>query len=250
MAKLSRDFGGDTLHPRETLFGSGMLGAAGAEVVITADGCAGLCLDMRGTFSLTTEVSGSVDGVNWTLIPVRLIAGASPVYIAAVAGSLPGVWCGSLYGFRLVRVRCTAFVSGAASVTLSASLAPPDQSLSGTVTPSLGTIIGAAGAATTLTLAAPGLGLRHYLTYLSINRFAGAVLTASATPVAVASTNLPGALAFTFEADAAALGSMIRWREDFAFPLVASAPNTATTIACPATPGVIWRVTAGFYVGA
>lgn len=249
MAKLSRDFGGDTLHPRETLFGSGMLGAVGAEVVIAADGCAGLCLDMRGTFSLTAEVSGSVDGVNWTLIPVRLIAGASPIYVASIAGSLPGVWSGALYGFRLVRVRSTAWVSGAASVTLSASLAPPDASLSSMVTPSLGTIIGAVGAATTLTLAAPGLGLRHYLTYLSINRFAAAVLTASATPVAVATTNLPGALAFTFEADAAALGSMVRWREDFAYPLVANAPNTATTIACPATPGVIWRVTAGFYLG-
>jgi hypothetical protein len=250
MAKLSRDYGGDTLHPRETLFGTGMLGAVGAEVVIAADGCAGLSLDMRGTYSLTAEVSGSVDGVNWTLIPVRLVAGASPTYIASIAGSLPGVWCGSLYGFRLVRVRCTAWVSGAASVTLTASLAPPDQSLSAMVTPNLGTIIGAAGAATTLTLAAPGLGLRHYLTYLSINRFAAAVLTASATPVAVTSTNLPGALAFTFEADAAPLGSMIRWREDFAYPLVASAPNTATTIICPATPGVLWRVTAGFYLGA
>jgi hypothetical protein len=250
MAKLSKDLSVETLHPRETLFGAGLLGGVGAEVVIAADGCAGLCLEMRGTFSLTAEVSGSVDGVNWTLIPVRLIAGASPVYIASIAGSLAGVWCGSLYGFRLIRVRCTAFVSGGAAVTLTASIAPPDQTLSGMVTPNLSTIIGAAGAATTLTLAAPGLGLRHYLTYLSINRFAAAVLTASATPVAVTSTNLPGALAFTFEADAAALGSMIRTREEFGYPLVASASNTATTIICPATPGVIWRMTAGFYVGA
>jgi hypothetical protein len=249
MAKLSRDLGGETLHPRETLFGAGVLGAVGAEVVIAADGGACVCLDMRGTYSLTAEVSGSVDGVNWTLIPVRLLNGASPAYVAAIAGSLQGVWSGALYGFRLVRVRCTAFVSGAASVTLTTSTAPPDASLSAMVTPNLGTIIGAAGAATTLTLAAPGLGLRHYLTYLSINRFAAAVLTPSATPVAVTSTNLPGALAFTFEADAAPLGSMIRWREDFAYPLVASAPNTATTIICPATPGVIWRVTAGFYLG-
>jgi hypothetical protein len=250
MAKLSRDLGGDTLHPRETLFGTGMLGAVGAEVVIAADGCACVCLDIRGTYSLTAEVSGSVDGVNWTLIPVRLIAGASPVYVASIAGSLPGVWAGSLYGFRLVRVRCTAWVSGAASVTLTATTAPPDQSLSAMITPNVVTATGAAGAAVTVTLPAPGLGLRHYLTYLSVNRFAAAVLTASATPVVVTTTNLPGALALTFEADAAALGSMIRWREDFAYPLVASALNTATTIICPATPGVIWRVTAGFYLGA
>lgn len=249
MAKLSKDLSSDTLHPRETLFGTGMLGAVGAEVVIAADGCACVSLDMRGTYSLTAEVSGSVDGVNWTLIPMRLIAGASPVYIAAIAGSLPGVWTGALYGFRLVRVRCIAFVNGAASVALTASTAPPDQSLSGMITSNLGTVIGAAGAATTLTLPAPGLGLRHYLTYISINRFAAAALTASAIPVGLTTTNLPGALAFTFEADGAALGSMIRWREDFAFPLAASAPNTATTIACPAIAGVIWRATAGFYLG-
>lgn len=249
MAKLSRDLGVETLHPRETLFGTGMLGTVGAEVVIAADGCACVCLDMRGTYSLTAEVSGSVDGVNWTLIPVRLIVGASPVYIAAIAGSVQGVWSGALYGFRLVRVRCTALVSGAASVTLSATTAPADQSLSGMVTPTLGTSIGAAGAATTLTLAAPGAGLRHYLTYLSVNRFAAAALTASATPVTVTTTNLPGALALSFAADALGLGQLDRWREDFAFPLVASAPNTATTIICPATTGVIWRVTAGFYTG-
>ena len=249
MAKLSKDLSVETLHPRETLFGSGMLGAVGAEVVIAADGCAGLCLEMRGTFSLTAEVSGSVDGVNWTLIPVRLIAGASPAYIASIAGSLPGVWCASLYSFRLVRVRCTTWVSGAAAATLTTSIASPDQSLSGIVTPGLGTILGAAGAATTLTLAAPGLGLRHYLTYFSVNRFAAAALTAGATPVAVTTTNLPGALALSFAADALALGQLDRWREDFAYPLVASAPNTATTIVCPATPGVIWRVTAGFYLG-
>jgi hypothetical protein len=249
MAKLSKDLSVETLHPRETLFGAGLLGGVGAEVVIAADGCAGLCLEMRGTFSLTAEVSGSVDGANWTLIPVRLIAGASPTYIAAITGSVPGVWCASLYGFRLIRVRCVAWVSGAASATLTASIAQPDQSLSGMVTPSVGTIIGAVGAATTLTLAAPGSGLRHYLTYLSINRFAAAVLTASATPVTVTTTNLPGALAFTFEADAAALGTMIRTREEYGYPLVASAPNTATTIVCPATPGVIWRITAGFYLG-
>lgn len=248
MAKLSRDLGPETLHPRETLFASGMLGAAGAELIIAADGCAVVALDMRGSFSLTAELSGSVDGVNWTMIPVRLLAGASPAYLIAIAGASQGVWVGAVLGFRFVRVRCTAWVSGAAAVTLAASNAALDQSLSGMVTPNLGTAVGIAGAANTLTLAAPGLGLRHYLTYLSINRFAAAVLTAAATPVTVTTTNMPGGLAFSFEADAAALGSMVRWREDFAYPLAATVPNSATTIVCPATVGVIWRVTAGFYV--
>lgn len=47
---------------------------------------------------------------------------------------------------------------------------------------------------------------------------------------------------------AAAQGSIDRWREDFAYPIAASAQNAATTIVCPATTNVIWRVTAGYYV--
>ena len=123
-----------------------------------------------------------------------------------------------------------------------------DQLLEGSVTPTLATAVGASGAAVTLTIASPGAGLRQYLTYLSINRFAAAVLTAAATPVTITTTNLPGSLAFTFPADALTLGQMDRWREDFAYALAGSAQGTALTIVCPATTGVIWRVTAGYYV--
>ena len=112
----------------------------------------------------------------------------------------------------------------------------------------VGTATGAASAAVTLTLAAPGVGLRHYLTYLRITRFASALLTAAAAPVLVTTTNIPGTLAFTIPAEAALQGSVFVYQENFAFPLMSSAQNTATTIVCPITTGVIWRVTAGYYV--
>ena len=118
----------------------------------------------------------------------------------------------------------------------------------GMITPLVVTAVSAAAAAVTLTLPAPGAGLRQYLTYLSINRFASALLTAAAAPVTVTTTNLPGTLAFSLPADAAAQGTLYPWREDFAYPLASSAQNTAMTIVCPATTGVIWRVTAGYYV--
>lgn len=248
MAKLSKDLSAGTLHPRETLFLGGTLAALGAEIVVPSDGCATVALDLRGTFNLTVAIEGSIDGVNWQTIPVRPLNVASAAYVAAVAGSTAGSWVGSVAGFRLIRARCSAYTSGAATAVLAGHAQMLDQSLSGAITPLLVTSVGAAGAAVTLTLAAPGVGLRQYLTYLSINRYAAAVLTASATPVTVTTTNLPGSIAFTFEADAAALGSMIRWREDFAYPLAASAQNSATTIVCPLTTGVIWRVTAGYYV--
>lgn len=253
MASLSRLLGaglvgGSLLHPRETLFKSFTLGALNAEDFIDCDGSSTVTLDLRGTFSMTIEVAGTVDGSNWTPIPMRPVNQASVLYVAAVAGTAAGTWVGQCAGFRRIRARVTAYTSGSATTVLAANTAPYDNLLFGPVTGNLGTNTGAAGAAVTLTLAAPGAGLRHYLTYLSINRFAAAVLTAAATPVIVTTTNLPGSLAFSIPAEAAAQGTLDRWREDFAYPIAASAQNTATTIVCPVTTGVIWRVTAGFYV--
>lgn len=248
MAKLSKDLGaGGNLHPRETLFATSNLASNGAEVVTPCDGCSVVAIDLRGTFSLTVEVSGTVDGSNWVLIPVRSQTGGA--FVASIVGTAQGVWMASCAGFDQVRARVTAYTSGSAVATLSASTALFDDfAARGSITSLTGTTVGAAGAATTLTIAAPGAGLRHYLTYLSINRFATALLAAGAAPVTVTTTNIPGTLAFSFAADAAAAGTLDRWREDFAYPIATTAQNTATTIVCPATPSVIWRVTAGYYV--
>ena len=248
MAKLSTDLRSATLHPREAIFGTGNLGSLNAETIIFSDSCSTVTLDLRGTFNLTVEVAGTVDGTNWTLIPMRPVNQAALAYVAAVAGSVAGTWVGQCAGYRQVRARVTAYTSGSATTVLAANSAPYDNLMFGPRTTGIGTTVGAAGVATTLTLAAPGAGLRHYLTYLSINRFATAALTAAATPVTGTTTNLPGTLAFSFPAEAELQGTLDRWREDFAFPLATSTQNTATTIVCPATTGVIWRVTAGFYV--
>lgn len=254
MASLTRNIAAGilgsqtTLHPRETQFVAGTLGALNAEVIADCDGSASVSLDLRGTFSLTVEVAGTVDGTNWTLIPVKAINAASKLYVAAVAGTATGIWAGSCAGFRKVRARVTAYTSGAATTTLAANTVAPDWTLDGAITSLAVTATGAAGAAVTLTLPAPGAGLRQYITYLSINRFATALLTAAATPVVVTTTNLPGSLAFSLPADAAPQGDLYPWREDFAYAFAASAQNTATTIVCPATTSVIWRATAGYYV--
>lgn len=248
MAKLATDLRSDTLHPREAIFSTAVLGSLNAETIIVSDGCATVTLDLRGTFSMTVEVAGTIDGTNWIPIPVRPVNVAAVAYVAAVVGTAAGAWVGQCAGYRKVRARCTAYTSGSATTTIAANNAQYDNLMFGPVTTGIGTTVGTAGAATTLTLASPGAGLRHYLTYLSINRFATALLTAAAAPVTVTTTNLPGTLAFSFPAEAAAQGTLDRWREDFAFPMATNAQATATTIVCPATTGVIWRVTAGFYV--
>jgi hypothetical protein len=247
MAKISKDLSAGTLHPRELLYLAGTLGSAGAEIIIPADGSASIALDLRGTFNLSVEVSGTVDGTNWTPIPVRPVNQASVAYVPAVAGSAAGLWVGSALGFKQVKARCTAYTSGAAAAVISATNAPLDQSLSGTSI-TANTATGASGAAVTLTIANPGAGLRNYLTFVEITRFAAAVLTAAAAPVVVNSSNLPNALAWSLPADAAALGTQFVLREDFNYPLASSAQGAATTIIAPLTAGVIWRLSAGYFV--
>jgi hypothetical protein len=250
MAKLSKDLTTGTLHPRELIYSSGNIAAAGAEIIIPADGCAHAALDLRGTFSLTIEVAGTVDGVNWTPIPMRPVNQTAIAYAASVAGSANGVWVGSILGFRQVRARCSSWVSGLANTTLSASTAILDSSLSGAVTALTVSNTAAAGTAVTTTLAAPGTGLRHYISYVAIARINGTAtaLTAVAGPTNITTTNIPGAMIIPMANDALPSGAIERWREDFAYPIATSAQNTATTFVAPAVTGVIWRITIGYYV--
>lgn len=248
MARLSKDLSVGVLHPRESLFEAGLLASLNSEIVIDCDGASTVALDMRGTFSMTIEVAGSIDGVNWAMIPVRPLNVSALIYVSSIVGTAAGVWVGKCAPYRFVRARATAYTSGSCAAMLTADNAILDDSLSGAVTPALVTATGAAAAAVTLTIPAPQAGLRNFITYLSINRFAAAALTAAATPVIVTTTNIPGALAFSLSADAALQGTIIPWREDFAYALGSTAAGTATTIVCPATTSVIWRVTAGYYV--
>ena len=238
---------GTLFHPRENQTGTGTLGALNAEVSVFCDGCSTVALDLRGTFSHTVAIQGTVDGTNWILIPVRPQIGG--VYVLGIVGTASGTWMASCAGYTKVRALVTAYTSGGSTATLVASNALFDDfAKNGSVTPLVVTAVGAAAAAVTLTLPAPGLGLRQYLTYLRIGRFATAALTAAAAPVTVTTTNIPGTPAFTFPADAALQGTLFNYQEDFAYPIMGNAQNTAMTVVCPATTAVIWRVTAGYYV--
>jgi len=248
MAKISTNRKAGTQHPRENLLVAGTLGSLNAEIIVDCDGASSFALDLRGVFSLTLEVSGTIDGFNWTPIPVRPLNVAGISYLAVVAGTAAGKWVGKCASFDRIRVRVVAYTSGATIATLMVSNAVLDDSLQGMVTPFIGTTTAAVGVAATLTLPSPGAGLRHYITYIRIARIASVLLTPAATPVVVTTTNVPGAVAFSMPADAAAQGTIFDYQEAFNFPIAVSAQGTATTIVCPATPGVIWRVTAGWYV--
>lgn len=256
MASLTTDFINSALrsvkgllHPRENLYVTGTLGALNAELQTFTDGCSTVAIDLRGTFNMTVAIQGSVDGTNWVLIPVRPQIGG--VFVLGIVGSAAGVWMAQCSGFTKVRALVTAYTSGSATTVLAGSNALfDDTARNGGVSSIAATATAAAGTGVTLTIAAPGAGLRHYLTGLEINRGNGtaAALTASATLLSVTTTNLPGSFAFTFPADALAAGAVDTRIYDYSAPLMSSAQNTATTIVCPATTGVVWRVTARYYV--
>lgn len=106
---------------------------------------------------------------------------------------------------------------------------------------------GASGAAVTLTLPAVA-GQFHYVTMIEIVRYAAAALTGVATPLLVTTTDLSGTPVFDFQS-AGAIGTSERQLWNPSKAIKSSAVNTATTIVCPATTGVIWRVNV-WYVAA
>lgn len=115
-------------------------------------------------------------------------------------------------------------------------------------------VAGAPNAIATLTLPAPGPGLFHYITYLSIVRVATAALAGGAI-LTVTSTNLPGAPTWrtgnTMAIVAPATGFVILTDSAFPSPLKSSVANTATTIVAPA-PGaaVSWHMRAQYFTAA
>jgi hypothetical protein len=108
-------------------------------------------------------------------------------------------------------------------------------------------VVGASGAAVTATLPAVASQF-HYISEIRIERYATVVNTASATPITVTTTNLPGSLAWLVDNGADTLGSLTDKVITPAVPIKSSVAGTATTIVAPASTGVLWRINVHYYV--
>lgn len=242
------------IYPRNDAVTSGAISTLNGEVVLQLDddgtnlygGCATFALDVRGTFTGTFNPEGTIDGTNWVALPMH--AQATQVFVTTLTAA--GAWNGPCGGLKAVRLRCSAYTSGTATVTLRATMADDFVVAMPFPTTNWGTVTAATGVAATLSLPAPGVGLYHYITEIHIVKFATALLTAAATPVLVTTTNLTGAPIFSFSAGAELQGSSQTYQFEPKSPFKSTTANTATTIVCPATTGVIWRVNAAYYVGA
>ena len=225
---------------------SGNLGALDAESIMDLNGHSTAVFDIRGTFVATVSFEGTVDGTNYVAIPVFNQA----TEVVSLTAAAAGIFIASVSGFRRVRARVSAYTSGTVVASLRGSIAdclikaPPIPATTWV------TNTAASGSICTLSLAAAGAGLFHYITELQIIKFAAAALTAAAAPVIATTTNLTGSPAFSFQADGAAQGTSEKQQFEPNQPFKSAAANTATTIVGPATTSIIWRINAAYYVGA
>ncbi|WOP15756.1 hypothetical protein [Ottowia sp. SB7-C50] len=235
---------------------------ASVELPLDGDNSATIMIDGTGTLNCTYIVEGRADDANWYPIICFPYAPASvggtlpqpgqPIYTETVnAAAVDRMLCAAVGGLRSIRVRLSAYTGGNALVTINAdtceSLSPYVRSQKAATLQVTAT--GAASAAVTATIPAV-TGLRHYIDRVSVIRSATAALTASATPVVVTTTNLPGTPALTFGSDAGGIGVDVERVLDFGGAGgAATSPGVATTFVCPVWTGVIWRVNVAYRLG-
>lgn len=242
---------------------TGTLAAVNAEVALdlSGDNSATIHLTTGAAFTGTYVIEGSINGTDYSPVlafpytPACLngtipVAG-QPLLLEASTLAIQRALCVAVGQLKKLRVRLSAFTSGTLAVTINAdtcdSLSPyvRDQKAATLMF----TATGAAAAAVTATIPLVA-GLRHYIDRISVVRSATAALTASATPVVVTTTNLPGTPALTFGSDVAGIGVDKEAVFDFGGAgMAAIAAGTNTTIVCPAYTGAIWRVNVSYRLG-
>ena len=115
---------------------------------------------------------------------------------------------------------------------------PADQCIS---------VTGVSGAIVTATLPAVASQF-HYLVGIEITKFFTAANAANANPLVTTTTNLPGSLSYSFGQPLGTIGTVDERTYAFAAPIKSSVAGTSTTISCPATAGIIWRINVHYYV--
>lgn len=243
---------------------STLLNAVNAEIIhdLNGDESALIYINGTGTLNATYNVQGSADGVNFFDLVAypyspASVGGVSPlaaqplVSEAVNAATVQRALCVATGGLQKLRVRLTAYTSGNCFVTVNSDECAAivhylrDQRAATLYISATGVV----NAAVTATLSGV-TSLRHYIDRIDVMRSATVALIASATPVLITTTNIPGSPTLTFGADAGGIGVDKMQSFDFGGAgMSASAASASTTIVCPAYSGVIWRVNVAYRLG-
>lgn len=263
---IFKDGSGNIIPVRARREGSGTLAALNAEVVTAVNGDQfALVVCSSAAFIGTLEFTGQSDATGALYFPVpaypvstacaggTILPAANPILThALVAANTLVAYAVPVGQLRALRVRSSAYTSGslAVSVTTEETLSL-NGLLNGGPLPSALFVTATAAVGLTITATLPAVtGLRHYIDAVQVVRSATAALAASATPVLVTTTNIPGAPVLTFGSDAAGIGLDKEQRLPVGSGgIAATALGTATTIVCPAYAGVIWRINVAYHLG-
>ena len=234
------------------------LNAVNAEALIDLNGAAVVNIQVISAAAVLTYVfEGTIDGVNYFALPAfaefQLLAAVALAeqYVPSVtiATTHSGAYMVGCSGFRRIRVRVSAYTSGAVTVAMRASRA--DFLIYSRLVPSILhiTATAAANAIATATLPAAGAGMFHYITNINLMRNATAALVGGATLIHT-STNLPGNPAWSVGNNMVAGGTQLDLDYTPTTPLKSSVANTATTIVMAAGgAAVLNRINVSYYVG-
>lgn len=112
------------------------------------------------------------------------------------------------------------------------------------------TTTAAVGVAVSASLPAAGIGTYHYITSITIEKFATALMTAGAAPIVATTSNLNG---FAPNGGASALAQGVNeivYQSEFNIPLKSQNANTESALGMPATPFAIYKVIVTYFIGA
>jgi len=193
----------------------GSIQAVDEQVLLGTQGTSGVSVQLSGVWVGTLQFEGSVDGLNFEPAAVTRVGGSTPV----TSATNNGLWSGSVAGFKVFRVRGSAWTSGRAGVAILASEGAPGQTglateatlsaIAGDIGDTAdvesggnGSVIAilkrirnllgggttwtavhepAANAQATITRAAAGVGIRNVCTGFSISFVAGATAPTAVT---------------------------------------------------------------------
>lgn len=142
------------------------------------------------------------------------------------------------------------YVKATVKATPTTALATTDSALLVQAVPNASqasSTLSAVATAVTLTLAAPGAGLRHYITGIWFERYISVATSAAAS--AFASTSANTGLVFQLPSDAVAIGTVnFPVAINFPSPVASTAQNTATTFTAPAVTGTQYRISVTYFI--
>jgi len=265
--------------------GQQSIAALNASLILPTTGLASLSFAISGTWVGTLSFQSSLDGITWNTFSVL----DNTSLALATQTTVNGNFTKTVSTQRFYRVVATAWTSGTATLVYYGSAidsvrpilldATGRQSVIGTFfqatqpvslaantpviaagTASIGNlnelrastlaVTGTAAAGTALTITLPAVAAAfHYITAIDLVLYSAAARTGAAAPTVVTTTNIPGAVAFTFST-AGAIGTTDVQDLIRTTPLKSSAVNTATTIVAPIAAGGIWRITVTYFTGA